>query len=70
MPLAPTDFARRVINRARVSKPSRVRGPAPLPLWQRVQALTGYAAETCRAWCEACGFEPGETWAKGTNDGD
>ena len=55
MPLAAPDFARRVINRARVSKPSRVRGPAPLPLWQRVQALTGYAAET---------------WEKGVNDGD
>ena len=35
-----------------------------MPLWQRVQALTGYAAETCREWCKACGFEPGETWAE------
>ena len=52
MLLAAPDFARRVINRARVAKPSRV------------QALTGYAAETCREWCEACGFEPGETWAE------
>lgn len=50
MPLSSPDFARRVINRARVSKPAMGRGPAPLPLWQRVQALTGYAGET---WAES-----------------
>lgn len=59
------DFAARVIRRLRVSKPDpRSRAQQPEPLWVRVKNATGHGRTYSIAWCRACGFDPGETWAE------